>query len=48
MASFGNVPATVAFLHGLAAEDLGRKLDHQDPDYEMLIAVRAVKPGREA
>ena len=45
VASYGNVLATVAFLHGLAAEDLGRKLDHQDPDYEMLIAVKAVKPG---
>jgi SAM-dependent methyltransferase len=40
----GNVLAAVAFLHGLAAEELRRKeLDHHDPDYEMLITLRAVK-----
>lgn len=42
--AYGNVLAAVAFLHGLAAEELRRKeLDHRDPDYEVLIAVRAVK-----
>ena len=40
----GNVLAVSAFLQGLAAEELRREeLDHFDPDYEMLITVRAVK-----
>lgn len=43
--SYGNVLAGVAFLHGLAAEEVGpQKLDYHDPDYELLITVRAVKP----
>jgi glycosyltransferase involved in cell wall biosynthesis/SAM-dependent methyltransferase len=42
----GNVLAAVAFLHGLAREELRREeLDTKDPDYEVLITVRAVKPG---
>lgn len=42
----GNVLAAVAFLHGLAAEELTEaELAHRDPDYEVLIAARAVKPG---
>ena len=41
---WGNVLAAVAFLHGLAGEELREKdLFHQDPDYEMIIAVRARK-----
>jgi SAM-dependent methyltransferase len=41
----GNVLAAVAFLHGLAAEELqGDELDHRDPDFEVLIAIRAVQP----
>jgi SAM-dependent methyltransferase len=44
----GNVLASVAFLHGLAEEELTQKeLDYQDPDYELLITVRAKKPGFE-
>ena len=40
----GNVLAAAAFLYGLAAADLtARELEHRDQDYEMLIAVRAVK-----
>ncbi len=40
----GNVLAAVAFLHGLAAEELRpEELDHRDPDYEVLITVRAAK-----
>lgn len=40
----GNVLAAIAFLHGLAAEELEpRELDYHDPDYEMLITLRAVK-----
>ncbi|MBI4364014.1 MAG: methyltransferase domain-containing protein [Candidatus Latescibacteria bacterium] len=42
----GNVLASVAFLHGLAAEELTQpELDHADPDFETLITVRATKPG---
>jgi hypothetical protein len=40
----GNVLAAIAFLHGLAAEDLRKnELQHSDPDYELVITVRAVK-----
>ena len=41
----GNVLAAISFLHGLAAEELRREeLDYRDPDYDMLITLRAVKP----
>ena len=40
----GNVLAAVAFLHGLAVEDLEPGvLGHSDPDYEVLITGRAVR-----
>jgi SAM-dependent methyltransferase len=43
--SYGNVLAATAFLHGLAVEDLQRDdLEYHDPDYEVTIALRAVKP----
>ncbi|HEU4345176.1 MAG TPA: methyltransferase domain-containing protein [Candidatus Binatia bacterium] len=43
--AYGNVLASVAFLHGMAAEDLTKEeLDYHDPDYQLLITVRAVKP----
>lgn len=42
--SFGNVLTASAFLYGLAVQDLRqRELDYQDPDYQFIIAVRAVK-----
>lgn len=42
---YGNVLAATAYLQGLAAEELtGAELDHRDPDYELLIGVRARKP----
>ena len=42
--AYGNVFAAVALLHGLAQEDLQLdKLEPHDPDYEVLITVRAVK-----
>jgi SAM-dependent methyltransferase len=42
--SQGNVLTAIAFLHGLAAKELRKKeLDYNDPDYEVLITVRAVK-----
>jgi SAM-dependent methyltransferase len=41
----GNVLAAVAFLEGLAVRELRKEeLDHHDPDYELLISVRAVEP----
>jgi SAM-dependent methyltransferase len=41
---YGNVLASVAFLHGLAEEELtGEELDHRDPRYDLLVAARAVK-----
>jgi len=44
---YGNVLAAVAFLEGLAAEELrAEELDEHDPAYEVTIAVRAVKPLR--
>jgi SAM-dependent methyltransferase len=40
----GNVLAAISYLHGLATEELRQEeLDHHDPDYEMLITVRAAK-----
>lgn len=42
--TFGNVLAAAGFLYGLGRTELSRtELDHRDPDYEMLIAVRAQK-----
>ena len=41
----GNVLTAAAFLYGLAAEELRQEeLDYSDSDYELLIAVKAVKP----
>jgi SAM-dependent methyltransferase len=43
--AWGNVLTAIAFLHGLATEELRpEELDFRDPDYEVLITVRAVKP----
>jgi SAM-dependent methyltransferase len=40
--TYGNVLASVAFLEGLASEELTRdELDHRDPDYQLTIAVEA-------
>ena len=42
---YGNVLSAIASLHGLAAKELSQsELDYSDPDYEVLIVVRAVKP----
>jgi SAM-dependent methyltransferase len=42
--SFGNVLTAIALLHGLTIEELRQvELDYHDPDYEVLVAVRAVK-----
>ena len=41
---YGNVLTASALLHGLAAEELApEELDYQDPDYDVIIAVRALK-----
>lgn len=40
----GNVLAAAAFLYGLAAEDLAPDdLRHRDPDFELLIRLRAIR-----
>lgn len=40
----GNVFAALALLHGMATEDIDKtKLDVRDPDYEVVITVRATK-----
>jgi len=42
--AYGNVLSASAFLQGLAAEELEREeLEYRDPDYELVIVVRAVK-----
>lgn len=42
--SCGNVLAATAFLHGLASEELTTaELDHVDPDFEVIVTVRAKK-----
>jgi SAM-dependent methyltransferase len=43
--SYGNVLTATAFLHGLVQEELTtEEMDFNDPDYEVIIAVRATKP----
>jgi len=43
--AYGNVLTAVGFLHGLAAEEFdAAELRLRDPDYEVLIGVRAMKP----
>ena len=43
--AYGNVLAAIAFMHGYAVEDLKKKdLEYYDPDYQVSIALRAVKP----
>lgn len=42
--SYGNVLAAVAYLHGIAKEELTREeLDHHDREYQVIVAARAVK-----
>jgi len=44
--AYGNVLTAASFLYGMATEELRKEeLDHFDPDYELIIAVRAVKPA---
>jgi SAM-dependent methyltransferase len=45
--AYGNVLTSIAFLHGLSVEELNRReLDHLDPDYELLITVKAEKQAQ--
>ncbi len=42
--SYGNVLTAMCALHGLASEELSPKeLDNLDPDFEVIVTVRAVK-----
>jgi SAM-dependent methyltransferase len=41
---YGNVLTAIAFLHGIAAEELDpSELDFRDPAYDVLVGVRAVR-----
>ena len=43
--AYGNVLTAASFLYGMATEELRQdELEYFDPDYELIIAVRAVKP----
>lgn len=45
--SFGNVLSATTFLYGLASHELDvRELEHNDPNFQMLVGLRAVK-GRD-
>ena len=42
---FGNVLSAIAFLEGIASQELEvHEMDFHDPDYEVLVAVRVYKP----
>ncbi|MFQ5983668.1 MAG: hypothetical protein ACE5KS_09880 [Woeseiaceae bacterium] len=44
--AYGNVVSSIAFLHGIAAEELKEEeLDTQDGDFQMLVVARAVRPA---
>ena len=46
--SYGNVLSTTAFLHRLGVAELRRsELDLRDPDFELIIGVRAIKQAAE-
>lgn len=47
VSAYGNLITCIAFLHGIAREELSEEeLRHGDPDFPMLVAVRARKPER--
>jgi len=44
--TYGNVLTTIGSLHGLGAAELSpQELDYCDPNYELLVTVRAEKPA---
>jgi SAM-dependent methyltransferase len=46
--TFGNVLAATAFLHGLAVSELRpAELEASDPDYQLVIGIRATRPPAE-
>jgi SAM-dependent methyltransferase len=46
VASHGNVLSAISFLQGLSDDELTRdELDHNDPLYQVVITLRASKPG---
>ena len=45
VSAYGSVLTASAFLYGFASGELGKKkMDHHDPDYPVLISVRARRP----
>lgn len=47
--TYGNVLVACAFLMGLSARDLtAEELAHHDPEYQLSISIRAVRPENEA
>ncbi len=45
VSTYGSVLTASAFLYGFASGELGKKkMDHHDPDYPVLISVRARRP----
>jgi len=45
--TYGNLLSATAFLYGLSATELGKsELNSCDPDYQVIIAARAVRPVR--
>lgn len=43
---FGNCLSACAFLNGMVIDDLApADLDYRDPEFQLIIAVRAVKPS---
>lgn len=46
--AYGNVLVATAFLYGMATEDLkSEQLNYNDPSYQMVVTVRAVKLGEQ-
>ena len=42
----GNVLAALAFMHGLAAEELtSEELDYKDPNFEVALMLKVTKPA---
>jgi SAM-dependent methyltransferase len=45
--TYGNVLAAAALLHGLVQDELTRdELEYHDPDYEVIIGIKATKPAQ--
>ena len=43
--AYGNVLTAIGFLHGIATHELSQdQLDYRDPDFEVTVTIRAVKP----